>query len=597
MSKFVVSARKYRPQTFDQIIGQNHIAQTLKNALQSDQLAHAFLFNGPRGVGKTTCARVLAKVLNCSNRQNNTDPCNECSSCTSFNDQASFNIIELDAASNNSVESIRNLIEQVRFQPQQGSYKVFIIDEVHMLSNQAFNAFLKTLEEPPSYAIFILATTEKHKVIPTILSRCQVFDFKRIQIHNIIDQLQSIVSQEGLTAETEALQIIAQKADGSMRDALSIYDKIASTSNGTITYKQTIENLNVLDFDFFFKTIDGAIREDLNQVFLTFDDVIKKGFDPELFVQGLGQHTRDILVAQHPKTLELLEVGNELKSRYLAQAEICSKEFLLNTLNILNKCEIELVRTFNKRLSVEIALSKMTYLGRVKKQERETSSSAEKKNTDLKSPVKNTIPPQIEVPVSKEVDTIKPEEKIEETTVVVSEEKEITVSHSAKAEKPTEDKNQSITKSPISGIGNIDAIRQKIKEESAAKSAQSKPLTKEFLQKCWDEYILTIESNSTISALKLAQIEVTDGIKVYVPTSVTKDIIQQELNLIQTIRDTFNQPDLALNVVVDLEKFPDQEQFRPKKMLTNREKYEKMLQKNPLLSKMTEKFDLKVDNH
>ena len=286
MSKFVVSARKYRPIRFDDVIGQQHVSQTLKNALQNDHLAHAFLFCGPRGVGKTTCARILAKVLNCQNRTKDFEPCNECSSCQAFNEHASFNITELDAASNNSVEHIRTLVEQVRFQPQQGEYKVFIIDEVHMLSQAAFNAFLKTLEEPPSYAIFILATTEKHKIIPTILSRCQIFDFKRIQVPMMVEHLQNICKEEGIEAEKDALHIIAQKADGALRDALSIFDRIVSSTGNKITYDDVITNLNVLDYDYFFKVTDAMLVEDLPRLFLLFNEIKNNGFEADLFING-----------------------------------------------------------------------------------------------------------------------------------------------------------------------------------------------------------------------------------------------------------------------------------------------------------------------
>ncbi len=365
MSNFVVSARKYRPQSFDEVIGQDHIAKTLRNALQSGQLAHAFLFTGPRGVGKTTCARILAKVINCEHPINKVTACNNCSSCTSFNDNASFNIFELDAASNTSVENIRSLIDQVRFQPQSGKYKVYIIDEVHMLSSSAFNAFLKTLEEPPAHAIFILATTEKHKIIPTILSRCQVFDFKRIQANDVVVQLEKICANENITAEKEALNMIATKADGAMRDALTIFDKIHSSSpDGLITYKEVIANLNILDYDYYFKITDACLREDMTEVLLTLHDIIKLGFDPDIFVLGLADHFRDLLMAKVPSTLQILDLSDELKSRYANQASLATSSFLLSGLNILNQCDIDLVRAKNKRLQVELALTKLTYLNR-----------------------------------------------------------------------------------------------------------------------------------------------------------------------------------------------------------------------------------------
>ena len=364
MSGFVVSARKYRPTTFDEVVGQDHVAKTLKNALQTDHLAHAFLFTGPRGVGKTTCARILAKVINCENPIDKVAACNTCNSCKSFNDNASFNIFELDAASNNSVENIRSLIEQVRFQPQYGKYKVFIIDEVHMLSSAAFNAFLKTLEEPPSYAIFILATTEKHKIIPTILSRCQVFDFKRIQTTDAAKQLQDISKKEGINAENEALHVIAQKADGAMRDALTIFDKIAGATNGHITYKDVVEILNLLDSEYYFVITDAMLREDISTVMLTLHNILNLGFDLEHFVTGMSEHFRDLMIASLPNTMEILDVSEDLKNKYVSQATLARMSFLLTGLNILNQCDMELARAKNKRLSVELALTKMTFLHR-----------------------------------------------------------------------------------------------------------------------------------------------------------------------------------------------------------------------------------------
>lgn len=364
MGNFVVSARKYRPQTFDEVIGQDHVAKTLKNALQGDHVAHSFLFCGPRGVGKTTCARILAKVINCSSPINKVQPCNTCDNCKSFNDNASFNIIELDAASNNSVENIRNLIEQVRFQPQHGTHKIFIIDEVHMLSSGAFNAFLKTLEEPPPYAIFILATTEKHKILPTILSRCQIFDFKRIQPAEVVVQLNNIMKNEGRTADQDALHIIGQKADGAMRDALSIYDKIANAVEGHITYQDVIKNLNILDHDYYFKIIDAILREDLSGCLILLNEIIEKGFDVELFLHGLAGHMRDLMICKDSRTLALLDVSDNLQERYRNQALLCKKSMLLSSLDILNQCDVAMPRASNKRLYVEIALSKIALMQR-----------------------------------------------------------------------------------------------------------------------------------------------------------------------------------------------------------------------------------------
>ncbi len=362
MSNFIVSARKYRPLQFDDVVGQQHVSQTLKNALKNDHLAHAFLFCGPRGVGKTTCARILAKVLNCQNITDTHEPCNTCSSCESFNNNASFNITELDAASNNSVEHIRALIEQVRFQPQQGKYKIFIIDEVHMLSQQAFNAFLKTLEEPPSYAIFILATTEKHKIIPTILSRCQIFDFKRIQIPDTVAHLEGICKEEKINAEADALHIIAQKADGALRDALSIFDRIVSFSGDKITYQDVILNLNVLDYDYYFQIVDALLSSNLSKILLIFDDILKKGFDPEIFINGLAEHIRNVLVCKDEKTIPLLEVGQALQKKYKEQAKLSPQALLLTALNICNECDVNFKMARHKRLHVEMALIKMCHI-------------------------------------------------------------------------------------------------------------------------------------------------------------------------------------------------------------------------------------------
>ncbi len=362
MENFVVSARKYRPMTFDTVVGQGSITSTLKNAIRNNTLAQAFLFCGPRGVGKTTCARIMAKTINCLNPTENMEACNECESCRAFNNNASFNIYELDAASNNSVEDIRSLVDQVRIPPQIGQYKVYIIDEVHMLSAAAFNAFLKTLEEPPAYAKFILATTEKHKIIPTILSRCQIFDFKRITVDDIAKHLAFIAQSEGVTAEPEALNIIAQKADGALRDALSIFDQMVSFSGKTITYKDVIENLNVLDYDYYFQIVDHILRGETSNILLILNDIIGKGFEPQHFVSGMGNHLRSLMVCKDPATVQLLEVSDQLRQRYLAQSQACPMPFLIRALEINNKCDIDYRAANNKRLHLEIALLKMCAL-------------------------------------------------------------------------------------------------------------------------------------------------------------------------------------------------------------------------------------------
>ena len=363
MENFIVSARKYRPATFDSVVGQSHITTTLKNAIKNNHLAQAFLFCGPRGVGKTTNARILAKTINCTNLTADTEACDQCDSCKSFNNNASFNVFELDAASNNSVDDIRNLVEQVRYPPQAGQFKVYIIDEVHMLSTAAFNAFLKTLEEPPKYAIFILATTEKHKIIPTILSRCQIYDFNRIQVKDIADHLEQIAGKEGIKAEREALHLIAQKADGALRDALSIFDLIVTfSSDNSITYKSTIENLHILDYEYYFKIIDQFKTGKHSEILILFDEILRKGFDGHQFLIGLGEHLRNLMVCKDPSTVKLLEVSGEIAKRYLEQAQSAEEGFLLSALNVVNQCDLHFKASKNQRLHIELCLMKLCHL-------------------------------------------------------------------------------------------------------------------------------------------------------------------------------------------------------------------------------------------
>ncbi|MBR1991761.1 MAG: DNA polymerase III subunit gamma/tau [Bacteroidales bacterium] len=356
MDNFIVSARKYRPSTFNSVVGQEHITSTLKNAIKSGQVAQAFLFCGPRGVGKTTCARIFAKALNCDHLTADNEPCNECDSCKAYNNSASFNVYELDAASNNSVDDIRNLVEQVCIAPIGAKYKVYIIDEVHMLSSSAFNAFLKTLEEPPAYAKFILATTEKHKIIPTILSRCQVYDFKRIKDADIVKYLQYVAKNEGVVAEEEALHIVARKADGALRDALSIFDQLVSFTGNNITYQATIQNLNVLDVDNYFKMVDYLFDADSSKALLLFDEIISSGFDEQNFIAGLASHFRNLLMAKDSNTVQLLEVSDTVKERYEKQASNADKNLMLRALELANTCDFNYKASNNKRLSVEICL-------------------------------------------------------------------------------------------------------------------------------------------------------------------------------------------------------------------------------------------------
>lgn len=362
MENYIVSARKYRPATFDTVVGQKALTTTLKNAIASQKLAHAYLFCGPRGVGKTTCARIFAKTINCLHPTAEGEACNECESCRAFIEQRSYNIHELDAASNNSVEDIRSLIDQVRIPPQIGKYKVYIIDEVHMLSQAAFNAFLKTLEEPPRHAIFILATTEKHKILPTILSRCQIYDFSRISVSDTVEHLENVARKEHIEAEPEALNVIAQKADGGMRDALSIFDQVVSFTNGHITYKSVIENLNVLDYEYYFRLTDFLLENKIAESLLIFNDILKKGFDGNHFITGLTSHLRDLLVSKDEATLTLLEVGASIRERYRAQAQKCTPQFLYQAMKLCNDCDLNYRLSKNKRLLVELTLIQVAQL-------------------------------------------------------------------------------------------------------------------------------------------------------------------------------------------------------------------------------------------
>jgi len=380
MSEFLVSARKYRPVVFGDMVGQEHVSNTLRNAIKSGKLAHAFLFCGPRGVGKTTAARILAKTINCENPTAEFEACGTCNSCVAFSQNSSFNIYELDAASNNSVDDIRELVTQVRFPPQSGKFKIYIIDEVHMLSSAAFNAFLKTLEEPPSYCKFILATTEKHKILPTILSRCQVFDFRRISTEVIVNYLRGICQTESIPFEEDALHIIAQKSDGGMRDALSMLDRLVSFGGGKLNYVEVLENLNVLDYDYFFKITEALLAEDVAQIMLHFNAILQKGFEGDDFIIGLCEHFRNLLFCKDAATVKLLEMSNSLKERYAHQATLASGTFLINCLALGNQCDVQYKQSKNKRLTVELALVKMCYINRLT-----DSSDAVKKKTDVTS--------------------------------------------------------------------------------------------------------------------------------------------------------------------------------------------------------------------
>jgi DNA polymerase III subunit gamma/tau len=628
MSEFVVSARKYRPQKFSEVVGQSHVSQTLKNALRTDHVAHAFLFCGPRGVGKTTNARILAKILNCTSRTPEFEACNACQSCQSFNQSSSFNIFELDAASNNSVEHIRSLVEQTRIPPQQGKYKVFIIDEVHMLSSAAFNAFLKTLEEPPAHAIFILATTEKHKIIPTILSRCQIFDFRRIQIPDTVEHLQKICATEGIQADADALHIIAQKSDGALRDALSIFDRIVSASTDkTISYADVIENLNVLDYDYFFKLTDALLSEDLPTVFTTFDDIMRRGFDPDIFIGGLAEHLRNLLVCKDVQTLQLLEVGENLKARYQQQATLSSTSFVLTALNLCNDCDINFKMARNKRLHVEMALVKMTYIGRALDLSAQPMS-IEKKTADRSNVVTPATQPSVvstptpkseptpqyattEMPLStanepeKEVEI---EEKIEKKIEKKVEDASIPQSNESATSAPSSDepprsgvstaKSVSLGLSTMPKIGSLDAIAAMIQEEEKILQQSVSKLSYDNLVESWKKYTETHESPSTKYALQTTKLSL-EGKKILakVGSTLMVGMIQQENKLGDFLRFDLNDAALMLDVSYDPSLAPEESATAPppKRYLTPRDKLKLMMQVNPLVKDLAFRLNLKPD--
>ena len=576
MSNFVVSARKYRPMRFDDVVGQQHVSQTLKNALRNEQVAHAFLFCGPRGVGKTTCARILAKVLNCENVTPDFEPCGECAACESFNENASFNIHELDAASNNSVEHIRALTEQVRFQPQQGKKKIYIIDEVHMLSQAAFNAFLKTLEEPPPYAIFILATTEKHKIIPTILSRCQIFDFKRIQIPEMVAHLQTICNEEGIDAEKDALHIIGQKADGALRDSLSIFDRIASSvPDKKITYDSVISNLNILDYDYYFRVIDAMLTEDISTVMLIFNEIVNKGFEPDIFINGLAGHLRNLLICKDEKTLKLLEVGENVRARYHEQARLSPMPYLLTALNIANDCDVNYRMARNKRLHVEMAIIKMAFINRAIEiaNNPQANISTEKKTPDLNgtpSAASNSSVSQKNYPETKNTPT-----QVKEATP-----------------KP---------QMPTFGGGNLmDKLKAEIKEDEQKTDETPDLLHQENLDAAWAAFTNQIESPLIKGQFKTSKVTLQgELIRVGVSGKLSKDSIPLEPGLMAFLRKKLGCASLKLECYIDetLRKAIETEAPKtPAAPLTNMDKYKVLVEKNASLDELRKRFDLTFDD-
>ena len=596
--EYIVSARKYRPTTFDTVVGQAALTTTLKNAVKSGKLAHAYLFCGPRGVGKTTCARIFAKAINCQNPTAEGEACNECESCQSFNEQRSLNIFELDAASNNSVEHIKTLMEQTRIPPQLGRYKVFIIDEVHMLSTAAFNAFLKTLEEPPAHVIFILATTEKHKILPTILSRCQIYDFERMTVRNTIDHLKTVAEKEGIQYEEQALAVIAEKADGGMRDALSIFDQATSFCQGNITYDKVIEDLNVLDAENYFKIIDLSIINNVSDIMVLLNSIINKGFDGGLLIQGLAKHVRNVLMAKDPQTLPLLEVSDQQRERYQEQAKKCETRFLYQALKLMNQCDINYRQSSNKRLLVELTLIEIAQITHP-----DDGASAGRRPKRLKSLFKHLIQqsqPKSATPqvVAAEAPVSQPYPKNQNTLSTPSSQKTPT-DQPAKAPKPAVS---------TTSLKNIGFSWTKLRQDRSSKvnfsdslaemkdgQANDQKFSQEDLELQWMSMcnrmsdnqpqligIATRMKNMNPVITEFPQIEVT----------VENELIKQDMeaiykSILKTLQLHLRNNQITFTILVSDQK----EQTR---ILSRREQFEEMSKINPAVAKLQQAFDLEL---
>lgn len=623
MEKFIVSARKYRPQNFNTVVGQSHITTTLKNAIRNHHLAHAFLFCGPRGVGKTTCARILAKTINCENISPDGEACNYCHSCISFNEGTSLNIHELDAASNNSVEDIRALVDQVRFAPQAGKYKVYIVDEVHMLSTSAFNAFLKTLEEPPSYAIFILATTEKYKILPTILSRCQIFDFKRITNNDTVEHLQEIAGKEEIRAEKAALQVIAQKSEGCMRDSLSILDKIVSFTNGEVTYQNTLEHLNILDHDYYFKMLDTQLHQDMAGSMLLYDEINRKGFEGDLVLNGYAEFIRNVLVCQNPRAASLLDTVEGLQSKYIETAKKVSPAYLVSALNILNEAEINYKMARNKRLHVEMAMIKLTFLQQAIELsfDNETSALVKKKRvsgpvavkfeplqslqvkvqpavaqpaaTTSKLYIQSPLPSPVSAAVSEPVIQKKqPEQKVsslpepKKTPGVISE----TAKQPAtvKAKVPAAEKKSLLESLRDQHITNRVS---EIKKEAIAVT----PENLEEHWKCFKEKLKQQSKHAVVTIFNNAKLQVINeqSFSITVSASLEQKFIEQEKTaLLEYLKDCFHNRSIGFTVIVNEH---IKEGIPAEPTLTTREKYQKVIEQYPMIKELKDRLKLELD--
>lgn len=595
MDNFIVSARKYRPSTFDSVVGQGAITSTLKNAIKTNTLAQAFLFCGPRGVGKTTCARIMAKTINCTNRTEDFEACNECESCRSFNNSASFNVYELDAASNNSVDDIRNLVEQVRIPPQTGEYKVYIIDEVHMLSQAAFNAFLKTLEEPPAYAKFILATTEKHKIIPTILSRCQIFDFKRITVEDITKHLQNIASKEGITVEEEALNIVAQKADGALRDALSIFDQMVSFSGKNITYHDVIANLNVLDYEYYFQMTDNILRSDSNAVLLLLDEVIDKGFDALNFIQGLSTHFRNLLLGRNAAVADLMEVGQQLKQRYITQAKLAGEWFLLKSLDLANQCDIDFKSSNNKRLHIEICLLKMCYATQrqmaqqrqVQPQQHAGQQQNAQPQQQLMQPQQQHVNPQQHAGQQQH---IQPQQHVNPQQPIHSQQP----AGQQQNVQPQQAQKYDDTKVSRSGSMfsvSISSTEKKEKEPEHKEIVMTNPFTVEQVQDLWQRFVSENKLRMSAFVAGIVRSKITLVAPFEIHFTIDNTLVVNDLQGMSALRD-YLRKGLNNNQFTLIEHV--EEQKHKEVPYTDRSKFEKMAEKNPNLIDLRDKLNLDV---
>lgn len=580
METFIVSARKYRPQHFNTVVGQSHITNTLKNAIAHKQLAQAYLFCGPRGIGKTTCARIFAKTINCFNITPDGEACDKCESCLSFNSGQSLNVYELDAASNNSVEDIRNLVDQVRFAPQLGEYKVYIIDEVHMLSTAAFNAFLKTLEEPPKHAKFILATTEKHKIIPTILSRCQVFNFNRIKNEDISNHLAYIAKTENVTFEPEALHVIAQKADGGLRDACSIFDQMVAFTGNHLSYKAIVENLHVLDFDYYFKITDFLLTQKLPEIMVTFDDILKKGFDAHNFINGLGEHLRNVMVSRDPQTVQLLEISDNLKPKYAEQAQRCPLPFLLKCLAHISKTDVNYKAAKNPRLLVEMCLMQMAYLNTA------PNNDAEKKNELTENPFHASPVPVANTNTAASTATqpklVKVDEKIVKT-----------------AEKPVVPFSELKIKAQFSlkdvVKANLPAVNETISTENKEVVFENKPFDFETLKKvmfAFAEIRNQSGNRQLFTTITTARIELNDTnlVTLNIHNEAQKEILTAvKQDFLDYVRRELSNNTVSLDIKIDAVPAENTKVYKPS------DKFKLLAEKNPSLLELKKRLDLELD--